>query len=320
MFNKPFILWLALCSLFLGQSVGVAAAAEKFPERPINMSIPFASGTTDMVGRLLAQGAEKILGVPIVAANRTGGLGTTAVMELYRKKNDGYNIGITSQAAFCIAPHQMDVPYTIEDFDFIMAFGQFRYGLFVRADSPFKTLAEVVAAAKEKPLSYGAVGQQQTIVMNKLARQTQAKFTFVASSNLGELHAQILGGHLDLLSAVVGTALPFYKSGEFRCLAVFANEQLPELPGIPTATELGYPIVMHSYFGLAAPKGVPADRLAILHKAFLEAFNASEFQEFMKKAQIPAVYVDGPELKKLFENDYVSFKAELEAIGMVKKK
>ena len=322
MLKKPCILGLAICCLLLGLSAGIAAAAaEKFPVRPINMTIIFGTGTTDMTGRLLAKEVEKTLKVPVVVTNKPGGPGTTGIIDLTTKRNDGYNIAVISYAPLTIIPHQMDVPYTPADLDYIMAYGEFRYALYVRADSPWKNLDDVVKAAREKgALTYCANGTHQTFAMHGIARLREGvKFTFMPMANTSDLNAQLMGGHVDLLSGIISSTYAQVKSGDFKCLAVFTEKREPEMPDVPTATEQGYPIVLRSYMGLAAPKGVPADRLAILRKAFADAYNGVEFQDFMKKTQTPATYMDGEKFGKLCADDYITAREELKAMGLLKK-
>lgn len=308
-----------LClSMIIPSGLSYAAG---YPDKPINLIINFGGGgTTDTSARILSKAAEKYLKVPVSPQNKPGGLGTTGVIELKNKAADGYNIGAVTYAPLAIIPHQMDVPYTPSDFDYILSYAQFRYGLFVKADSPLKNLDDLVAAAKKAgSLTYVASGVHQTFGMQDISRLKGVTFDFMPVKAGADVNAQILGGHVDVACAIIGDVVSLCKSGELRGIALFTDERLPALPDVLTAKEQGYPITLYSYMAIAAPKGMPADRLAFLRKAYAEAYNEKEFHEVMERLNIPAVYTGGEEFGKLVEIGYKDARRDLEAMGMLKK-
>ena len=297
-----------------------AGAAEKFPTKPITLLVNFAGGGgTDTSARILAKNAEKYLGgTPITVINKPGGQGTTSNIELRNKKADGYTIGVGTWGALTILPHLLDVGYTPEDFDFILGYGEYLYAVGVRADSPIKTVEDIkkIAAEKGGELSYAASGYPHPITMHKLSTLTGVKLNHVSVKSSPEAFTQILGGHVDLLSIVLGDVLPLVKSGEIRLLGTCSPERLPMTPDTPTFREQGYDIVTISRSVLFAPKGVPAERMNVLREAFKKAYNEPEFQDVMKRINMPALYTDGDVAKKEFVDAWKTTGQELKEMGM----
>ena len=296
-----------------------AVAAEKFPTRPIGLTVNFGGGGgTDTSARILSKAAEKLLGVPISVSNKPGGLGTTGVVDLKQKRADGYSIGVATYAPLAIIPHQMELPYTPADFDYILAYAQYRYGIFVNNASPIKSLDDLVAAAKKKELTYAASGYPQPFAMQRISELKGVKFGHMPVKSGADLNVQLLGGHVDVACAIIGDVLPLYKSGEVRILGVLSDERMADIPEVPTCKEQGYDVTLYSYMAIAAPKGMPAERLGILRKAFAEAHKDPEFQDVMKKLNIPAVYMSGDEFKSRVEAGYNDAKRDLKAMGLLK--
>ena len=295
-----------------------AVAAEKYPARPISLTVNFGGGGgTDTSARILSKAAEKHLGVPISVSNKPGGLGTTGVVDLMQKKPDGYSIGVATYAPLAIIPHQMQLPYTPTDFDYILAYAQYRYGIFVNNSSPIKSLDDLVALAKTKELTYAASGYPQPFAMQRISELKGVKFNHMPVKSGADLNVQLLGGHVDVACAIVGDVIPLYKSGEVRILAVLSDERMADVSDVPTAKEQGYDVTLYSYMAIAAPKGMPADRLEALRTAFAEAHKDSEFQEVMGRLNIPAVYMTGDEFKKRVEEGYNDAKRDLKAMGLL---
>ena len=318
--TKLYIAGLFALSLSLIAPLGVFAA-EKFPDKPISLTVNFGGGGgTATSARILSKAAEKYLNVPVSVSNKPGGLGTTAVVELQTKKADGYSLGVATYAPLAIIPHQMKVPYTPADFDYILAYAQYQYGIFVNSASPIKKLDDLVAEAKKKgSLTYAASGYPQPFAMQRISEMKNIKFEHMPVKGGSELNVALLGGHVDVACAIIGDVLPLFKSGEIRILGTLTDKRLAATPDVPTCKEQGYDVTLYSYMAIAAPKGVPADRLEILRKAYAEAHNDAEFQDVMAKLNIPAVYMSGPEFQKRVEAGYADAKRDLKAMGMLKE-
>lgn len=297
------------------------ASAAAYPSHPINLIINFGGGGgTDTSARILSKAVEKILGVPIGVINRPGGLGTTGVIDLKGRAADGYNIGVATYAPLAIIPHQMDVPYTPADFDYILAYAQYQYGIFVNSKSPMNNLDDLVAEAKKKgSLTYAASGYPQPFAMLRISELKGVTFDHMPVKSGADLNAQLLGGHVDAACGIISDVLPLYKSGEVKILAVLNDKRMDALPEILTAKDQGYDMTLYSYMAIAAPKGMPADRLDILRTAYAKAHQDPEFREVMERLNIPAVYMNGDEFKQKVEEGFANSKRDLEAMGMLKQ-
>lgn len=315
--NVRILLAVVLCvCLFV-----VAGCSEKkqakFPSEPVTLIVNYGGGGgTDLSARALAKAAEQHLGVPVTVINKAGGVGTAGIVELKSKPADGYTIGVVTYAPLSIVPHQMAVPYTPEDFDYILGYAIYRYGLAVKADSPYKTVDDLVAAAaaSKDGLPYAASGYPQPFAYQKLSELKNVKFVHVPTKSGPETNTAVLGGHVTSAVAIMSDLMPLVKSNELRILASVSSARLEISPDVPTLKELGYDIAINSYMGVGVPKGVPADRLKILQDAFAKTFNDPAFQDIMKKTNIPANYLSGSEFGKICIDGYKEAAKDLKAL------
>lgn len=290
----------------------------KFPSEPITLIVNYGGGGgTDITARALAKAAETHLGVPVTVVNKAGGAGTAGIIELKNKKPDGYTVGVVTYAPLAIVPHQMKVPYTPDDFKYIMGYGVYRYGLAVKKDSPYQTVDDLVKAAAAKPegMSYSASGYPQPFVMQKISELKKVKFNFVPTKSGSEAVTAVLGGHVEVAVAIMADLMQFVKSGEMRLLASVSSERLDIAPNVPTLKELGYDIAVNSYMGIGVHKNVPPEQLKVLREAFAKAYNDKTFQDIMKKTNVPAKLIEGDEFGKLCSDGYKDSEKNLKAMG-----
>lgn len=312
-----------LCLSLIGTATAGCSKKEeaKFPENPITLIVNYGGGGgTDITARALAKAAEQYLNVPIAVVNKSGGAGTTGIIEMLNKKPDGYTIGVVTYAPVAIVPHQMEVPYKPEDLKFIVSHGIYRYGLAVKNDSPYKTVDDLVKAAAEKDggFTYAASGYPQPFVFQKLSQMKNVKFIHVPTASGAETNTAVLGGHVDATVAIMSDLMPFVKSGEMRILASVSDKRLEIAPDVPTLKEQGYDISINSYMGIGAHKDVPADRLQVLRDAFAKAFEDPTFQDVMKKANVPPNLISGEDFGKICADGYKDAEANLKAMGIKK--
>jgi tripartite-type tricarboxylate transporter receptor subunit TctC len=318
--------WAALivCVFFAAALVagcGGGQKAEKYPTKPITMYVNFgAGGSTDLSARALAKAAEKHLGVSIVAVNKPGANGVTGVTELKNAPKDGQTIGVMTFASVSIIPNQTKVPYTPDDFEGIIAYGQYQYCVAVKADSPYKTIADLAKAAKAKPegFSYSASGYPQPFVGNRMGEKDGVKYRYVNFKSGTEVMTALIGGHVDFTVVTTGDLLPFLKSGEVRILAAAGDKRMPEAPDAPTLKELGYDIAIVSWMGLGAPAGVPKEKLEVLRAAFKKAADDPEFLKTMKTVNLPAINLSGDDFKKKLVDGYKEIGVYFKQIGQQK--
>ena len=282
-------------SLFISQEVFAQTA---FPSKPIKIVVCFApGGTTDLITRALSKAASRSLGQQIVVTNTPGAGGTVALSHLMKEKPDGYNLATLTTGAIS-AQYMQKLPFKLlRDFTPVVQYVSFHAGLVVRVDSSWKTFNEFIHYTKANPgkvrYSTGAVGLTQHLIMERLGFEENIKWTHVPFDGGVLAATALLGGHVD---ACAGAAewKPYVDAGSLRLLAVFGEKRIPHYPDVPTLKELGYNISGSLIASLVGPKGIPADRLTILDKAFKEAMNDGEFNQVKEKFFMAAEY-RGPE-------------------------
>ena len=285
---------LSVMLLVAGLIGGNPAWSETFPARPIELLIGYgAGGSTDIPARVLADAASKILGQPVVAVNLPGGGSAVMLSQLKNRKPDGYTIGILSSGGVLNA-HLRKVPYhPVKDFDPIMQYSVYQYGLVVRADSPFKTVKDLIAFAAANPskikYSTAGVGTPQHLVMVQLGDAAKVKWVHIPFGSGSEAIAMLLGGHVDA-SAQTTEWKAQVDAGKLRLLAILMDKRMEAYPNVPTLKELGYNIVAPSIIAIVAPKGLDKSKAKILHDAFYKAMQEPTFKNSLKQFDLPAVY------------------------------
>ena len=263
----------ALAGLALACSTGASA-------QTIKVVVPFAAGgPVDMLARLIASDMAPRLKTDMVIENRGGAGGVLATEQVARAAPDGKTLLFASSGSHVIsAALRGQLSYDpVKSFAPIAFVGAVPMLVVVSPDYPAKTLAELIAKAKTEKLSYGSAGAGSTmhIIGEVINSEAGIKTTHVPYKGVAPALTDLVGGHIQLLSADLPVLEPLVKSGKVRALALFATERSPLLPDLPTAAELGYPgMLMGNWYAMLAPAGVPADVKDALEKAMLEAMQS----------------------------------------------
>jgi tripartite-type tricarboxylate transporter receptor subunit TctC len=300
--------------------VGVApfASAAEFPAREVHLIVNYgAGGNTDAAARALGQGMEKALGKPMIIENRGGAFGTLGPAFVARQSPDGYTVGVVTYSTIAITPHLMKVPYTIDDFEFVSGFGRYRYGVAVRADSPYKTLKDLVAAAKVGDgLFFGAPSAPNNLAIFELARVTGAKFEQVAYKSGAETVTALLGGQVAVIVQNPSDILPHVKAGKMRLLASASPVRWPELPEVPTMKEAGYPVEVDSWLGLAVPKGTPSPIVEKLRSASSVTMNDPKVRASMNLIGVDPYDLRGKEYVDILKKGHEEMGRAIKAANL----
>lgn len=278
--------------------------AARFPERELTMIINYgAGGNTDVAARAIGNGMESILKKPVVPNNRGGAQGTLGVSSLAKQKADGYTLGIVTFSTIAITPHLMNVDYTVDNFDFIAGVARYRYGVAVRADSPYKTMQDLVAASKTgKGVFFGAPSAPNNIALFELGRKTGGKFEQVSYKSGAETVAALLGGHVDVIVQNPSDIVPHVKAGKMRFLASASPMRWKELPEVATLKEQGYDVEIDSWIGLAYPKGTPKDLRDKMERVAMTAAGSPQLARIFETAGVDPATLSGAEYRqKLIE-------------------
>lgn len=317
--------WLVALALTLALASGATAAgAADYPTREVTLIVPpSAGGGTDLIFRALAKATEPFLGRPIVVVNRPGAGGAIGTAEIARAKPDGYTLGAVLQQVH-LPLMRPEVAYRWTDFTYIMMINADPMAFTVKADSPWKSLRDLVEAAKAKPgaITVGNCGMGciSHLAAGLLEQAGDVKFRHVPFEGHSPGRTALLGGHLDVMIMSPPEAVDYVKSGQLRVLAVASQNRDPLLPDTPTTAEAGYPLIAQAWRAIGGPKGIPADIQAKIHDAFKKGLETPAFQEFMKSSGFPILYMGSAELEAYVERERNDFKNTLERLGLLKLK
>lgn len=275
-----------------------ALAQQRFPDRPIRLIVPWtAGGPADVGYRILAESVSRQLGQPVVVENRAGAAGILGAVALQEARPDGHavsqmHMGVVRQMLLNPRP-----PYhPINDLTYILRITGFTMGVVVRADSPWRTLPELVAHAKANPgrMNYGTLGTGSTqhIAAERIAAEHGLSWTHVPYRGTADTLRALLGGEIDFASESSGWA-PMVLAGQLRLLAIYTSGRARRFPDVPTMRELGMDIVVDSPGGLIGPRGMSPDVVRVLADAFRTAAQEPAHLQFLERLDQPLLLLDG---------------------------
>jgi len=298
------------------------AFAQDYPSRPIRLIVPFApGGPIDILARAIAPPMSELLKQPVVVENRAGGGGATGVDAVAKSAPDGYTIGLTGPGALVAVPYMTKVPYdATKDVVPIARVVRVNAVILVRTDSEFKTLGDLVAAARASPgkLSYGSAGAGTIthLAGELLNMEARIKLVHVPYRGAAPASNDLLGGHIATMLPDLPGVMGLIESGKARVLAVTSPTRSTFLKETPTTAEAGYPgVVSDAWYGLIAPAGMPAEVLARLNAVAAAALKSPEVEaQIVKLSAIPAFNTPA-EFAALIAEEQARWKRVIEATG-----
>jgi tripartite-type tricarboxylate transporter receptor subunit TctC len=297
-------------ALALAATIG-DAGAQAFPNRPVQLMVAYpAGGSTDIAARIVAAIAEKSLGQPIVVVNKGGAGGQVGWTELVRQKPDGYYIGFINLPATNTVILDPDRKAIFTEKDFTPIINQVLDPgiIWVRADSPFKTLQDLFDGAKKSPntiraATTGILSDDHLAILMAEEAAPGAIFRIVHLEGGAAQLKEIMAGNIDVAFDNVGGVVRRIASGEVRALAVMDIERSKFLPDVPTTKELGYPTILsNSTRGIAGPKGMPEPVLGKLREVLKKAMDDPE--------HVSKLETQGLGLKTMVSEEYAKYFAD----------
>jgi tripartite-type tricarboxylate transporter receptor subunit TctC len=288
MMTKAHVCMLAALLAAAGLAAAQQPGAAGYPNQPIKLMVPWpAGGGVDTTARMISEPIAQKLGQPIVIDNRGGAGGNIGTELAARAKPDGYNLLMGS-----ISPNAVNIHlYSKLGFDPIKDFAPIVYVsavpniLVVPASSPFKTVKDVIDAAKANPgkLNYGSggVGSSQHLAAVQFMSAAKIDIVHVPYKGTAPAEADLAAGHISLMLDTT-TCLPFVASGRMRALAVASKKRNPALPDVPTFDEVGLPgVYASSWYGLMAPAGTPRPIVDKLNAQANEVLQSADLKRRM---------------------------------------
>lgn len=300
-----------LFSAFAACFMMTTPALAEWPERPIELIIPFgAGGGADIEGRLLAKGMSEVLGQPVVAVNKPGGGGAITYSYVKNAKPDGYTLAWSS-TSILTATNIGNLPFEYTALDHL---GQVEYQpipFVVKADSRWKTFEEFAEECRANPntlkiafAGFGGTTHLFAVALTKAAGCEAVMLPVKAQ----ERNTKLLSGEVDAVVHIFIAPLKLVKAKKLRFLALSSGTRNPAVPDVPTAKELGYDIELDLFRGLAAPTGMPEDVKQKIEAAMIKAASSDEFRSRAEKLSFTLAPLGhkafGVKLAK--DNDYIA--------------
>lgn len=291
---KSILSLVLILALIAVVSVGcsTSGSGKAYPSTTINGIVPWAAGGgTDLVARTAVTGAQEALGKNIVIVNKPGASGTIGQQYVYDQKADGYNL-LFNTGDGTLYPVLGLSDLTYNEFEPLYIFSKIAGVIVVGKDSPYKTLDELLQAAKSKPdsisLGVSGVGGLPWVASIMLNKQFGSTFKSVPFDGDGPLITALLGKQIDVTVLSAGSAIEYIKNGDFKGLAVLSNDPIDAIPNVPALGKLKPETqsmlkTTGPWFGVFVKKETPADVIQTLKDAFKKGYESAAFQDFAKK-------------------------------------
>jgi tripartite-type tricarboxylate transporter receptor subunit TctC len=297
------LLILTLVIMLAGSILIQTAQGKEFPTKPIEIICPYtAGGSMDIMSRLVADIAPKFLGQPIVVVNKPGAAGSIAAADVISSKPDGYKLVIMASFFLAATVKTQKVPFDPGDLVPIANIVEYKFGMIVKGDSPWKTLRDLLDYAQKNPgkLKWGHPGRAISIYMSALLifRKAGVETVDVPYKGAPEVLAALLGGHLDAATSVYGAVKDHVKTRRVRYLTVFSDRRYSDPSDVPSVVELGFPeAAIPSFVGFYAHKNTPEDIKKTLIDALKKTYEDPEFKKGIEKLGEEPRY-GGPEFMR----------------------
>lgn len=319
--GSALVLSAALLAAPLGLSVA-STEAQAYPEREIQLIVPFgAGGSTDIVGRIVAQPLSERLGQPIVVENRGGAGGTVGTQVASQAEADGYTLTVATTSTHVVGPTVHDtVEYDpVEDFAHISLVGETPYVLVVNLDLPVESVQDVIDLALERPgeLNYGSAGQGSTthLAAEMFRAATGTDMLHIPYGSNAEATTAVMSGEVDVLFGSMPAVLSQIRAETIKALAVGTVERSPQLPDVPTMQEAGVADYRASlWLGLAAPAGTPQEVIDRLHEEVVAVVSDPAVAEQLANNGAEPTTTTPAEFRELIEQELVTYGQIVESL------
>jgi tripartite-type tricarboxylate transporter receptor subunit TctC len=288
----------AVASLLFLLAAPPLVAQEKYPNRPIDFVVPWGTGGgADAMARQVANLSQPFLGVALPISNVPGASGNTGLAQVLNAKPDGYTIAVYIADTLATIPSGL-ARHKVDDFEWVARTQVADSFLFVKSDSPFRTIQELFKHAQANPgkLRVASTGFGSLDDVTVLYLGTKGyKMTTVPYPKPGERYAAALGGHTEVLYEQAGDVQQYVKAGQLKPLIIFAERRHPAFPDVPSSRELGLDITLPQFRGIVVRKGTPPERVRALAEAFAKAIETPGWKKFAEDWYIRADSYMGPD-------------------------
>jgi tripartite-type tricarboxylate transporter receptor subunit TctC len=303
-----------------------AHAQTDFPTKAITMIVPFPpGGVADITARPVAEAMGRILRQPVIVENKAGAGGGVGMAYVAKARPDGYTV-LLALSSISIIPEADKVigrppMFQLNQLVPIARFTADPTVLAVRADSPYKSVADLVEAARKAPgtIPYGSSGNYGTmhVPVEMLGAAAGVKWLHIPFTGAGPAVVALLGGNVEFISSGPSTVVQHVKAGKVRVLASWGDARHPALPDVPTLKELGYDALFSQWTGLFVPAGTPEAVISKLRDAARAAVQDEALRAVFVKVETPLQYLDQPEFAVFWDADSRKLADVVKRIGKV---
>jgi len=302
---------------------GSPSPADDFPNKPIEMIVPFdAGGVSDILARSFADAAQGIIPQPITIRNIGGGSGTIGNYELVKAKPDGYTWLWAATGHISSTLHITPAQYTKDDFTIVNKAGEMVAAIVVPKNSPFNTLQDLIDYAKQNPgkLTVGNPGEGTVVALlaNMFADETGTQLELVPYNGSGPLLPSVLGGHVMAAFMNVPEVRGQIEAGELRGLAVLSEKRVDLLPDIPTALEFGVNVAGGANHYIIIPNNVPPEIIAKIDELTKQVYESEKFKQKMADISYQLAYKNGADAKAEVDTWYEKTGELYRKLGLLK--
>ena len=296
------------------------AQGSEYPNRSIEIVVPAsAGGGTDMLSRAFAEAVKKHLPQVMTVNNKPGASGAIGMGEMINAKPDGYKLCMVI-VEITILPHLGLTKYTWEDFQPIARLNFDPAAISVRADAPWNTIEEFLAASQKSPgsMKMGNSGNGSIWHLAHAALEDKAgvKFNPIPYQGAAPAVVALLGGHIDAVAVSPGEVSAHVAGGKLKTLAIMSDQRIKGFEKVPTLKERNIDLSMGAWRGLAAPKGTPPEIIAILKAATRKAAEEPSFKESLDKMNLGFAYADADAFRVVMQKDSDMFKQLIAKLGL----
>ena len=295
-------------------------AQSGYPSRPIELIVPAgAGGGTDVLARAFAEAAKKHLPQPLTVINRPGASGMIGHGEMINAKPDGYKLAVVF-AEIVIVPHLGLTKLSYEDFIPIARLNADPAAITVRADAPWNSIEDFLAASRAKPgeikMGNSGNGSIWHLAHAALEDKVGVKYNPIPFGGAAPAVLALMGGHVDAVAVSPGEVATHVAAGKLKTLAVMDDRRLKGFDNVPTLKERGIDLSIGTWRGLAAPKGTPAEVLAILVEATRKSADEAVIKESLDRLSMGYAYADAETFRSNMKRDNEMFKQLVNKLGI----
>ena len=297
------------------------ALASDYPSKPVELVVNFPpGGGTDVVARAFVEAARPHMKHGFIVVNKPGAAGAIGLTDIGNSKPDGYRLGFVTVDMTSV-PHLGLTKLGVDDFVPIAMLSEDPSALTVRADAPYKTLEEFIAAAKQKPgsvqVANPGTGSIYHLAAEMFERAVGVDLNPIPFTGANPAVQSLLGGHIDAVVTSPAEVAAHVAVGKLRILGVMAEQRVPNFPEVPTMREKGHDVVIGAWRGMIAPKGTPQSVVDALRSINRAAAKESLFASTLAKQNLSIVYKDQQEFAKVIQSDNKRFRDLLGTLGML---